>query len=63
MRNLKKERGKKMNAYNFLVQLHTGNQWQTIKVFHTLVKAKAHAKELSALYPLHGVKVAIVPNR
>jgi hypothetical protein len=52
-----------MNAFNFLVQIRTGNQWQTIKVYHTLVKAKAHAKEVSALYPFHGVKVALAPNR
>lgn len=52
-----------MNAYNFLVQIRTCNQWQTAKVCNTLAKAKAHAKELSALYPLHGIKVAITPNR
>ena len=51
------------NAFNFLVQMRTGNQWQTIKVFTTLMKAQAHAKELSAIYPLHGVKIALSPNR
>lgn len=52
-----------MNTFKFFVQIRTGNQWQTAKVFNTLPQAKAHAKELSALYPLHGVKVALVLNR
>ena len=51
-----------MNAFNFLVQIRTCNRWQTVKVYHTLARAKAHAQKVSALYPLHGVKVAQVPN-
>lgn len=52
-----------MNAFNFLVQIRTGNQWQTAKVCTTLIKAKAHAQKLGVLYPLHGVKIAVSPNR
>lgn len=51
------------NAFNFLVLIRTGNQWQTAKVCTTLIKAKAHAKKVSDLYPLHGVKIAVTPNR
>lgn len=52
-----------MDTFKFFVQIRTSNQWQTVKVYTNLPKAKAHAKELSALYPLHGVKVALVLNR